>query len=150
VTGQITSNRPGQRARGSVEPRHSAATLNAALEISPSRAESKHSITFQVRETGSFFRIQPVRDPNQPRFWCASVRQCSSGGILDEAMIGWIDRPGMTQAQLSELIEVIRADLGNWLAEPARRDLCDWLLTAKPLATAAQLAGVRDVAPRSR
>jgi hypothetical protein len=57
-------------------------------------------------------------------------------------MLGWIDRPGMTQAQLAETIESIRTDIGSWLAEPARRDLCQWLLTAKPLATAAQLANL--------
>lgn len=145
MTGQMTSNQPAQRARGGIEPRYSAANLNAAIEISPSRTESKHTITFQVRQTGAYFRIQPVRDPQQPRFWCAVVRQCSSGGILDESMLGWIDRPGMLQAALAESIEAIRTDLGGWLADPARRDLCDWLLTAEPMATAAQLAGIPDV-----
>jgi len=150
VTGQISSTPTTQRTRKSTESRYSADDVRAAIEISPSRAENKNSITIQVRATGAFFRFQPIRDPQQPRIWCVSVRQCSSGGVLDENGLGWIDRPGTAQANLAEMIEVIRTDVGAWLAEPARHDLCRWVLTTEPLATAAQLAGLSDASTTSR
>jgi hypothetical protein len=142
VTGQTSATQTAEQAQPvSTDGHIVAANVRSAIEISSSRTDSKNSITVQVRATNAYFRIQPVRDPQQPRIWCVSVRQCSAGGVVDEKGLGWIDRPGTAQAKLAEEIDVIREDVGSWLAHSTRRDLCRWLLTTPPLPTAAELAG---------
>jgi hypothetical protein len=146
MTGQRTAEPPSLRIP---DPDHSVAVeVRDALTVIPSRSETKYGITVQMRGTGAHFRIQPVRDPRQPRFWCVSVRQCSADGALDNAGLAWIDRPSTTRAELAATIDAIRDDVGGWLANPARNALCRWLLTADPLPTAAQFAGVAQPSRR--
>ncbi len=144
MTGQPAPKHPeGTLPRQRVAARHlTADALSEALELLPTRAESKFGISLKIRESGTQFRFAPARDPNQPRLWCVSVRRCSPGGMLDTAGPVWIDRPGQTRTDIAEMIETIRADIGNWLATPVRRDLCRWLLTATPAPTAAIAAGL--------
>lgn len=144
VTGQIAS---GQATLSTPSPaaidRHDAADdVRDAIEVMATRAESRTAITIRVRQTQAHFRITPERDPQQPRLWCVSVRQCASGGTLTTSGLVWIDRPGMSRTELAETIDTIRGDIGGWLTAPARRDLCRWLLTAEPLPTPAIAAGL--------
>ena len=138
-----------------VRPRRADEQLTAqaladAIEVLAAKADGKRTIDIKVRATEALFRIAPARDPHQPRLWCASVRQCSAGGLVDMSGPTWIDRPGRTWAELAAVVETIRSDVGSWLATPARRDLCRWLLNAAPLPTAAEAAGIPGslVAPR--
>ena len=144
MTGQTVSKLPNDtRPRLRVAARLlTADALAEALEILPTKAESKFGISLKIRESGTQFRFAPTRDPNQPRLWCVSVRRCSPGGMLDTAGPVWIDRPGRSRTDVAEIIETIRTDIGNWLATPVRRDLCHWLLTATPAPTAAIAAGL--------
>ena len=144
MTGQTVSKLPNDtQPRQRVAARQlTAEALSDALELLPTKAESKFGISLKIRESGTQFRFAPVRDPNQPRLWCVSVRRCSPGGMLDTAGPVWIDRPGQSRTDVAELIETIRADIGNWLAIPLRRNLCHWLLTATPAPTAASAAGL--------
>lgn len=151
MTGQTapkTSSSAISRPR--VTARHlTAEALSEALEVLPTRAESKFGINLKVRDSGAQFRLTPTRDPHQPRFWCVSVRRCSPGGMLDTTGPIWIDRPGRSRTEVAEAIETIRIDIGSWLATPPRRDLCRWLLTATPAPTAAVAAGLPErPAPR--
>jgi len=153
MTGQIAPKPPNSaQPRQRVTARQlTAEALLDALEVLPSRAESKFGINLKVRDSGTQFRFTPARDPNQPRLWCVSVRRCSPGGMLDSAGPVWIDRPGRSRTDVAEIIETIRIDIGAWLATPLRRDLCRWLLTATPAPTAAIAAGLpaRPAPPRS-
>lgn len=116
--------------------------IHDAIEVLPSKADGKHTITLQIRHTGAFFRIQPVRDPQQPRLWCVAVRLCSSGGMLEASKLGWVDRPGASRTEIADTIDAIRDDIAGWLATPTRHELCRWLLTAAPVPTPAEAAGL--------
>ena len=97
----------------------------------------KYTFDVKVLATGAKFRVSPTRDPQQPRFWCISVRQCSSVAMPDPASPIWIDRPGIPWAEMPDTIETIRADVASWLVVPDRAALCQWLMTAAPAPTAA-------------
>lgn len=144
---RLSHNSPRQRVAARLL---TADALSDAVELLPSKAESKFGISLKVRESGAQFRFTPARDPHQPRFWCVSVRRCSPGGMLDTSGPVWIDRPGHSRTDVAEIIEAIRIDIGNWLATPLRRDLCHWLLTADPAPTAAIAAGLSKPAARQR
>jgi hypothetical protein len=144
MTGQATHERPTATRTSAklTSEQFTAGALAAAIEVLPPKAEGKLTINLKVAATGTLFRISPARDPRAPRLWCVAVRQCSSGGILDPTGPAWIDRPGTSWAELADVIETIRADIGLWLGKPVRRDLCRWLLTEPPAATAAVAAGI--------
>jgi hypothetical protein len=124
--------------------------LSEALEVLPSKAESKFSISLKVRDSGALFRFLPARDPRQPRLWCITVRRCLVSGILDTSEPVWIDRPGRSQSDIAVAIEAIRVEIGAWLAAPTRRDLCHWLLTATPAPTVAIAMGLPKVPTSQR
>jgi hypothetical protein len=126
------------------DPQLSVRALLDAIEVLPVKADSRLSVSIHHTATGAHFRVMPVRDPRQPRIWCISVRRCSASGILETSGVAWIDRPGCSRSALAETIQSIRDDIGGWLAAPARRDLCRWLLTAAPMPTAAQAAGLAE------
>jgi hypothetical protein len=98
------------------------------------------SITEHVRDAygfnmksaanGSDFRVLPLRDPGQPRFWCIVVVRMLPGGITDSSHPAWIGRRGLRREELAGLMAAIRDDLETWLADPAQSDLRDWLMTA--------------------
>lgn len=145
MTGQTSPAKIAQEDQPVATDGHlAAADVHSAIGICPLKSENRNSITIHVRASNAYFRVQPVRDPQQPRMWCVSVRQCSAGGVVDENGLGWIDRPGTVQAKLAEVIDVIREDVGSWMTHSTRRDLCRWLLTTPPLATPAQLAGLAN------
>ena len=135
MTGESTQQRPTAATTqpSRTHPKWTSTALTEAIEVLPPKTDAKLTINFKVHETGALYRISPARDPRAPRLWCVSVRQCSAGGAPAAAGQTWIDRPGQTWAELAAVIEAIRADLGTWLATPARRDLCRWLLTEPPL-----------------
>lgn len=117
-----------------------AEAASAAIEVLPAKSAGKLSIDLKVTTTGALFRIAPARDPQEPRLWCISVRKCVTGGMVDASEPTWIDRPGHPLADLAGMIDSIRDDVVGWLATTDRRQLCTWLLTAKPTPPALTIA----------
>lgn len=115
-----------------------ASTLASGLEVLAT-SDGKYTFDVKVLATGAKFRVSPTRDPQQPRFWCISVRQCSSVAMPDPASPLWIDRPGIPWADMPDTIEAVRTDVASWLIVPERRALCHWLMTAAPAASAAMM-----------
>src|SRR5689334_24742863 len=92
------------------------------------RDASAYSFTVRARANGRLHRIVPVRDPQQPRFWCVVIFRCSPTGIPDADGQVWIGPRGLERDALKETLGAIRADPGAWLDEPARCDLRSWML----------------------
>jgi hypothetical protein len=78
---------------------------------------------------GSHFRVLPLRDPDQHRFWCVVVVRILPGGDPDRSHPAWIGRRGLRREELSEIMAAIRDDLEPWLADPAQNALRDWVAT---------------------
>lgn len=131
MTGQVVTALPS-----------TASDVRDAIEVLPSKAESRNSITIRVLDTNAHFRIAQVRDPQQPRLWCVAVRQCSAGGVLDASGFGWVDRPGTSRTELAATIDSIRDDISGWLCADGRNELRQWLLTVAPVPTPAEAIGL--------
>lgn len=114
------------------EAQIAAEAVSTAIEILPAKGASKLTIDLKVTATGALFRIAPVRDPQEPRFWCVAVRKCVTGGMVDASEPTWVDRPGHPWAELGGMIDAIRDDVCGWLDTTDRRALRVWLLTAAP------------------
>ncbi|MCA9878968.1 MAG: hypothetical protein KC442_14345 [Thermomicrobiales bacterium] len=86
-----------------------------------------YGFTIKTAATGCVYRVLPVRDPAQPRFWCVVVARCTPGGLLDSTEAGWVGRRGLRREDLPDTMGAIRADLSGWLADPAQTALRDWI-----------------------
>jgi hypothetical protein len=78
------------------------------------------------------YRVAPVRDPNQPRFWCLAAFECSSCGIPVTGAAIWAGSWGSSQQELSGLLETIRADAEEWLAAEECVGLREKVLAPRP------------------
>ncbi|MDF3038668.1 MAG: hypothetical protein K0Q71_1374 [Thermomicrobiales bacterium] len=71
----------------------------------------------RVGEDQRLYRVAPVRDPNQPRFWCLAAFECSSCGIPVTGTAIWAGAWGSAHHELSGLLDAIKEDANGWLAE---------------------------------
>ena len=87
-----------------------------------------YGFTMKSTANGFLFRVLPLRDPDQHRFWCVVVVRVLPGGDADRSHPAWIGRRGLRREELAEIMAAIRGDLEAWLADPARKTLLDWIV----------------------
>lgn len=107
-----------------------------AIDVIEARDTEVLGVVLKARASGRQYRVRPVRDPRQPRFWCVQVFRCSSGGAADPTERPWTGGPTMTREELPAALAAIRADVGAWLAREECQELRRWLLTAADPAAA--------------
>jgi hypothetical protein len=115
------------------------------IEVVVERDASGYGFTVRARANGRLHRIIPMRDPQQPRFWCVVIFRCSPAGIPDADGPVWIGPRGLQRDALKETLGTIRADPTAWLAEPARLALRTWMVD--PKATEPPPHGARSAPP---
>jgi hypothetical protein len=98
------------------------------LTILTSRGGDGLGLSFKVEGSGRVFRLEPTRDPRQPRFWCFCIHRCTSAGMILQTERSWWGPGG------------IRADPNKWLADEELSDLRDWIMEAgeEPIAPSAE------------
>jgi hypothetical protein len=84
------------------------------------------------RHGARLYRIVPVRDPEQPRFWCLIVLRCSRAGAVEAHEDPWVIGTGLTREQLPHVLAEIQGDLDAWLEDETRQELRAWLLEQLP------------------
>lgn len=99
-----------------------------AVEIVEERDPRAFGFTMKTVANGVLHRVLPLRDPDQPRFWCVVVVRCTPGGLPDRSAPAWIGRRGLRREELPETMGAIRADLAGWLAEAAQAQLREWVI----------------------
>jgi hypothetical protein len=104
------------------------------VEVVEERNADAYGFTVKVLANGLLYRILPVRDPHQPRFWCVVVFRCSPGGVPDASEQPWVGLGGLRREELKETMSAIRANPSSWLAETAHGQLRDWMLAGTPVA----------------
>jgi hypothetical protein len=110
------------------------------IEILSERESGGFGFTMRTTANAHLHRVLPLRDPDQPRFWCVVVVRCTPGGLPDRAEPAWIGLRGLRREELAATMGAIRADVPGWLAEPAQAQLRAWVLAA------AEETSVADVA----
>ncbi len=118
--------------------------VDVQIDVVDSRDREGFGFLIKARESGRLFRVRPVRDPSQPRFWCVMVYRCMPGGAAEPGERPWVGEGGLTRDELPTVLAEMRADIATWLARDQCRELRRWLLT--PLAAVKASAGTRAVA----
>jgi hypothetical protein len=96
------------------------------------RAPEGLSLVLKPHHGARLYRVLPVRDPNQPRFWCLVVLRCSKMGAVEDGEAPWIIADGLTRDRLPAALAEIQADITAWLARESNQRLRDWLLEQLP------------------
>ena len=110
------------------------------IEVVTERDAAAYGFTVRVQANGLLHRITPMRDPQQPRFWCVAVFRCSSAGVPDATERMWIGRGGLHRDELKETLGTIRANPSAWLAEAVHHELRAWMLDPQATPPVAPLA----------
>lgn len=111
----------------------------SAVAVIVEHHKDAYGFTMKTPANGLLHRVLPLRDPDQPRFWCVVVVRCAPGGLPDRSERAWIGPRGLRREELAETMSNIRADLAAWLAEDAQARLREWVLAAPAAAVASAL-----------
>jgi hypothetical protein len=87
------------------------------IQVIELRGAGGLGLFLRVGDEPRLFRVAPVRDPHQPRFWCLAAFECSSCGIPVTGSAIWAGSWGSSHHELAGLLDGIRKDAEAWLAE---------------------------------
>ena len=87
-----------------------------SVQVIELRGAGGLGLFLRVGEDQRLYRVAPVRDPNQPRFWCLAAFECSSCGIPVTGTAIWAGAWGSAHHELSGLLDAIKEDANAWLA----------------------------------
>jgi hypothetical protein len=85
------------------------------VQIIELRGNGGLGVFLRVGDDQRLYRVAPVRDPNQPRFWCLAAFECSSCGIPVSGSAIWAGWWGSSQIELPKLFQAIKEDVDSWL-----------------------------------
>jgi hypothetical protein len=117
------------------------------IEVIELRGAGGLGVFLRVNDDQHLYRVAPVRDPDQPRFWCLAAFECSSCGIPIDGNAIWAGWWGSSQGELPAIFDTIKADAADWLRETQCAGLRRILTQPRPAATLAHAPG-RDTHPR--
>jgi hypothetical protein len=124
---QPTVSSASDRYPGRVKP-----VIDGQIDVVVPRAPEGLSLVLKPHHGSRLYRIVPVRDPNQPRFWCLIVLRCSRAGAVEAGEEPWVIGSGLTREQLPQMLAEIQGDLNAWLDDEKRHELRAWLLEQLP------------------
>lgn len=102
------------------------------VEVIELRGAGGLGVFLRVNDDQRLVRVAPVRDPNQPRFWCLAAFECSSCGIPISGSAIWAGWWGSTPGELPAIFDTIKADAAEWLLGDACAGLRRLLLEPRP------------------
>lgn len=105
---------------------------NFHVQVIELRGSGGLGVFLRVDDDQRLVRIAPVRDPNQPRFWCLAAFECSACGIPVTGNAIWAGWWGSTQDKLPGLLDKIKADASIWLNESECAGLRQHLMRSRP------------------
>jgi hypothetical protein len=115
-----------------------------AIAVVADHVAGAYGFTMKTVANELLHRVLPLRDPDQPRFWCVVVVRCTAGGLPDRSQPPWVGRRGLRREDLSETMEAIRADPSAWLAQPEQTELRALVLVPGIVAAASAPPGERS------
>jgi hypothetical protein len=102
------------------------------VDVVAPRAPEGLSLVLKPHHGARLYRVLPVRDPNQPRFWCLVVLRCSKMGAVEEGEAPWVVATGLTRDGLPAALAELQSDLNGWLQREGNERLRDWVLEQLP------------------
>ena len=89
-------------------------------------------VFLRVGDDPRLFRVAPVRDPNQPRFWCLAAFECSACGIPLSGSAIWAGWWGSSHGDLPAILDTIKDDANAWLRHEECVGLRTLLMQPRP------------------
>ncbi len=126
--------------------------MTKVFEVVPSREAQGLNLYLRATDGGWVFRIFPVRDPQQARFWCLRVEPCvSASAIAELSSFGpFFVAPTMTREEMMSTLDQIKGETSTWLSAPGQRDLHRWMMAIAELPLPAARNVARPTPDRSR
>jgi hypothetical protein len=87
------------------------------IQVVELRGASGLGVFLRVEDDQRVYRVAPVRDPSQPRFWCLAAFECSACGIPITGDAIWAGWWGSSPSDLPRLLDRIRANAALWLRD---------------------------------
>lgn len=87
------------------------------IQVVELRGANGLGVFLRVEDDQRVYRVAPVRDPNQPRFWCLAAFECSACGIPITGDAIWAGWWGSSPSDLPRLLDRIRANVALWLRD---------------------------------
>jgi len=105
---------------------------NSRIEAIEMRGSAGLGVFLRVGDDQRIFRVAPVRDPRQPRFWCLAAFECSTCGIPLTGDAIWAGWWGSTSGELPALLDALRSADVTWPRDADGEALRKVLLQARP------------------
>ncbi len=102
------------------------------VQVIELRGNGGLGVFLRVGDDQRLYRVAPVRDPSQPRFWCLAAFECSSCGIPVSGSAIWAGWWGSSQMELPAILDTIKADADAWLADEQCANLRQILQQPRP------------------
>ncbi len=102
------------------------------VQVIELRGNGGLGVFLRVGDDQRLYRVAPVRDPSQPRFWCLAAFECSSCGIPVSGAAIWAGWWGSSQMELPAILDRIKADADAWLTEDQCANLRQILQQPRP------------------
>jgi hypothetical protein len=102
------------------------------VQVIELRGNGGLGVFLRVGDDQRLYRVAPVRDPSQPRFWCLAAFECSSCGIPVSGSAIWAGWWGSSQMDLPAILDTIKADASAWLADDQCTNLRQILQQPRP------------------
>ena len=93
-----------------------------ALELLPDETRGQLQLVFRVAGDHNAYRLLPVRDPRQPRFWGLAVIE-RFGDIAGTLTPLWAGHWDTDRLAIPDLLAGIREDPAAWIGQPEREGL---------------------------
>jgi hypothetical protein len=102
------------------------------IEAIEMRGSAGLGVFLRVGEDQRIFRVAPVRDPRQPRFWCLAAFECSTCGIPLTGDAIWAGWWGSSSGELPGLLDALRSAETSWPRDADGEALRQVLLQPRP------------------
>ena len=121
---------------------------DCVVEVVELRGNGGLGVFLRVGDDQRLFRVAPVRDPNQPRFWCLAVFACSACGIPESGTAIWAGASIHEVAQVIAAASLIGAGGATVLATATTVKLARVALLAPVQLVSARICRSEDVTRR--
>jgi len=105
---------------------------SSRIEAIELRGSAGLGVFLRVEDDQRVYRVAPVRDPRQPRFWCLAAFECSSCGIPLTGDAIWAGWWGSASGELPALLDALRAADAAWPRDADGEALRSVLLQPRP------------------
>ncbi|HYI24114.1 MAG TPA: hypothetical protein VD767_01785 [Thermomicrobiales bacterium] len=126
-----------------------------AVEFEVARSREAEGLNLYLRVVGGdwHFRVAPIRDPSQARFWCLVLEPCAEPSVNAQSTPypPFLACPGLTRDRMLALLAEIRQEPMVWIRDPGNRAMMEWLraIAGMPVPVRPQpIRPARPVAPK--